>query len=190
MQCGVSGFSFITLYHWDPRDDAIGKVFCHLSLTWWPEFNPQSPWGEERTNSCMLSSNMRARACMCSHVHTYSCTLKIRWKPLIPPLGRPIQVDFWVWVQPGLQSEFHDLREILTPKTIEKRNNNNNVENNKGKHPVLLTSVCTCNHYTETCTWTHTNEVKTCWSLVPINLCTIACTCMLNLDTHGCYAFY
>jgi hypothetical protein len=26
--------------------------------------------------------------------------------PLIPALGRQRQVDFWVWGQPGLQSEF------------------------------------------------------------------------------------
>jgi hypothetical protein len=28
--------------------------------------------------------------------------------PLIPALGRQRQVDFWVWGQPGLQSEFQD----------------------------------------------------------------------------------
>jgi hypothetical protein len=33
-----------------------------------------------------------------------------RWwrTPLIPALGRQRQVDFWVWGQPGLQSEFQD----------------------------------------------------------------------------------
>jgi hypothetical protein len=31
------------------------------------------------------------------------------WRtPLIPALGRQRQVDFWVWGQPGLQSEFQD----------------------------------------------------------------------------------
>jgi hypothetical protein len=28
--------------------------------------------------------------------------------PLIPALGRQRQADFWVWGQPGLQSEFQD----------------------------------------------------------------------------------
>ena len=40
-------------------------------------------------------------------------TLKVwagRWwrTPLVPALGRQRQVDFWVWGQPGLQSEFQD----------------------------------------------------------------------------------
>jgi hypothetical protein len=30
------------------------------------------------------------------------------YTPLIPALGRQRQVDFWVWGQPGLQSEFQD----------------------------------------------------------------------------------
>jgi hypothetical protein len=30
--------------------------------------------------------------------------------PLIPALGRQRQADFWVWGQPGLQSEFQDIQ--------------------------------------------------------------------------------
>jgi hypothetical protein len=28
--------------------------------------------------------------------------------PLIPAIGRQRQADFWIWGQPGLQSEFQD----------------------------------------------------------------------------------
>jgi hypothetical protein len=42
--------------------------------------------------------------------------------PLIPALGRQRQADFWVWGQPGLQSEFQD-RETLSQKTKNKQTN-------------------------------------------------------------------
>jgi hypothetical protein len=41
--------------------------------------------------------------------------------PLIPAPGRQRQADFWVWGQPGLQSEFQDIQgytEKLCPKKI------------------------------------------------------------------------
>jgi hypothetical protein len=40
----------------------------------------------------------------------WKCLLTGQWWhiPLIPALGRQRQVDFWVWGQPGLQSEFQD----------------------------------------------------------------------------------
>ena len=73
----------------------------------------------------------------------------LRWKanearqwwhtPLIPALGRQRQVDFWVWGQPGLQSELQDSqgyteKPCLTPPKKQKKkkktkNKNVNEEN-------------------------------------------------------------
>jgi hypothetical protein len=53
----------------------------------------------------------------CRHTYTHKINLyfkkwyesRVWWcMPLIPALGRQRQVDFWVWGQPGLQSEFQD----------------------------------------------------------------------------------
>jgi hypothetical protein len=50
------------------------------------------------------------------------------WRiPLIPALGRQKQVNFWVWSQPGLQSELQDSQGytekpcLKTPPTPQKR---------------------------------------------------------------------
>jgi hypothetical protein len=40
--------------------------------------------------------------------------------PLIPALGRQRQVDFWVWGQPGLQSEFQDSQGYTEKPCLEK----------------------------------------------------------------------
>jgi hypothetical protein len=45
--------------------------------------------------------------------------------PLIPALGRQRQVDFWVWGQPGLQSEFQD-SQGYTEKPCRKKQNKTN----------------------------------------------------------------
>ena len=51
--------------------------------------------------------------------------------PLIPALGRQRQVDFWVWGQPGLQSEFQDSQGYIEKPCLEKKQtNNNNKESN------------------------------------------------------------
>jgi hypothetical protein len=42
--------------------------------------------------------------------------------PLIPALGRQRQVDFWVWGQPGLQSEFQDSQGYTEKPCLEKTN--------------------------------------------------------------------
>jgi hypothetical protein len=43
------------------------------------------------------------------------------WRtPLIPALGRQRQVDFWVWGQPGLQSEFQDSQGYTEKPCLEK----------------------------------------------------------------------
>jgi hypothetical protein len=40
--------------------------------------------------------------------------------PLIPALGRQSQADFWVWGQPGLQSEFQDSQVYTEKPCLEK----------------------------------------------------------------------
>ena len=57
-------------------------------------------------------------SCSCSNIYYKTNTFKsnkntfmsrVWWcTPLIPALGRQRQADFWVWGQPGLQSEFQD----------------------------------------------------------------------------------
>jgi hypothetical protein len=45
--------------------------------------------------------------------------------PLIPALGRQRQVDFWVWGQPGLQSEFQDRQDYTEKPCLEKQKQTN-----------------------------------------------------------------
>jgi hypothetical protein len=54
--------------------------------------------------------------------------------PLIPALGKQRQVDFWVWGQPGLQSEFQD-SQGYTEKPCLKQNKTkqNKTKQNKTK---------------------------------------------------------
>ena len=40
--------------------------------------------------------------------------------PLVPVLGRQSQVDFWVWGQPGLQSEFQENQDYTEKPYLEK----------------------------------------------------------------------
>jgi hypothetical protein len=66
-----------------------------------------------------------------NEVHAYTmkwkqdyCTLlQILWwhTPLIPVLGRQRQADFWVWGQPGLQSEFQDSQSYAEKPCLEKK---------------------------------------------------------------------
>jgi hypothetical protein len=60
--------------------------------------------------------------------------------PLIPALGRQRQADFWVWGQPGLQSEFQDSQGYTEKPCLENHNqtkpNQNKTKQNKknGSH--------------------------------------------------------
>jgi hypothetical protein len=49
------------------------------------------------------------------------CPSRAWWRtPLIPALGRQRQADFWVWGQPGLQSEFQDSQGYTEKPCLEK----------------------------------------------------------------------
>jgi hypothetical protein len=68
--------------------------------------------------------NVSFRACSVKMLSHPKKKKKKSWAwcrtPLIPALGRQRQVDFWVWDQRGLQSEFQDsqdYRETLSQKT-------------------------------------------------------------------------
>jgi hypothetical protein len=53
------------------------------------------------------------------------------WRtPLIPALGRQRQANFWVWGQPGLQSEFQGSQGYTEKPCLEK---NKNKQTNKQK---------------------------------------------------------
>jgi iron-sulfur cluster repair protein YtfE (RIC family) len=54
--------------------------------------------------------------------------------PLIPALGRQRQVDFWVWGQPGLQSEFQDSQGYKRNSVLKIQNNNKKAQTNKQKN--------------------------------------------------------
>ena len=58
------------------------------------------------------------------------------WRtPLIPALERQRQADFWVWGQPGLQSEFQDSYTELYRETLSQQNKTkqNKTKQNKAK---------------------------------------------------------
>jgi hypothetical protein len=58
------------------------------------------------------------------------------WRtPLIPALGRQRQVDFWIWGQPGQQSEFQDSQGYTKKLCLKKPK-----QTNKNK-PTKLTMV-------------------------------------------------
>ena len=59
--------------------------------------------------------------------------------PLIPALGRQRQADFWVWGQPGLQSEFQDSQGYTGKPCLEKQN-----KKNKTKQKDIKRDVCVC----------------------------------------------
>jgi hypothetical protein len=52
--------------------------------------------------------------------------------PLIPALGRQRQADFWVWGQPGLQSEFQDSQSYTEEPCLQKpKTKQNKTKQNK-----------------------------------------------------------
>jgi hypothetical protein len=82
-----------------------------------------------------------------------SCNLVGHWwcTPLVPALGRQRQADFWVWGQPGLQSEIQDSQGYTEKPCLEKQKNKT-----KKKSCNLLVSgfqVLRINKYTRTCSY-------------------------------------
>jgi hypothetical protein len=56
------------------------------------------------------------------------------WRtPLIPALGRQRQVDFWVWGQPGLQSEFQDSQSYTEKPCLQKQKQKIKTKNKQTK---------------------------------------------------------
>jgi hypothetical protein len=52
---------------------------------------------------------------------------RVWWRtPLIPALRRQRQADFWVWGQPGLQSEFQDSQGYKEKPCLEKQKQKQN----------------------------------------------------------------
>jgi hypothetical protein len=51
--------------------------------------------------------------------------------PLIPARGRQRQADFWVWGQPGLQSEFQESQGYTEKPCLEKTNKQTNKQKKK-----------------------------------------------------------
>jgi hypothetical protein len=58
--------------------------------------------------------------------------------PLIPTLGRQRQADFWVWGQPGLQSEFQNSQGYTEKPCPEKPNKETNKQKQKEQKKNLL----------------------------------------------------
>jgi hypothetical protein len=60
-------------------------------------------------------------------VHIKKLLSRAWWlTPLIPALRRQRQADFWVWGQPGLQSEFQDSQGYTEKPCLEKQNKQTN----------------------------------------------------------------
>jgi hypothetical protein len=54
------------------------------------------------------------------------------WRtPLISALGKQRQADFWVWGQPGLQSEFQDSQDYTEKPCLEKTKKQNKTKQNQ-----------------------------------------------------------
>ena len=55
--------------------------------------------------------------------------------PLIPAFGRQRQADFWIWDQPGLQSEFQDIQGYTEKPCLKKPKKKKKNKNNCQCHP-------------------------------------------------------
>jgi hypothetical protein len=67
------------------------------------------------------------------------------WRtPLIPALGRQRQVDFWVWGQPGLQSEFQDSQGYTEKPCLEKQKQKQKQKNKNKKMTAAIWKYTHC----------------------------------------------
>jgi hypothetical protein len=71
--------------------------------------------------------------------------LAVQWWciPLIPALGRQNHADFWVWGQPGLQSEIQDNQGYTEKPCLKKQNKTkqNKTKQNKTKQNKTVSTV-------------------------------------------------
>jgi hypothetical protein len=84
--------------------------------------------------------------------------------PLIPALGRQRQVNFWVWGQPGLQSEFQDSQGYTEKPCLEKPKKKKKKKDHYQIAPesIAETSTLCCS----LCTWCfHQSIFKTLLSI-------------------------
>jgi hypothetical protein len=64
------------------------------------------------------------------------------WRmPLIPALGRQRQADFWVWGQPGLQSEFQDSQDYTEKPCLENQKKKKKKKKIPSYSQLLLSDV-------------------------------------------------
>jgi hypothetical protein len=64
--------------------------------------------------------------------------------PLIPALGRQRQVDFWVWGQPGLQSEFQDSQGYTENPCLKNQKTKQKQKKPKKKEDKLASNLLYC----------------------------------------------
>jgi hypothetical protein len=86
----------------------------------WREKRPSNLWGhlsKQKPKKLGFKYLPKDRVKNLSSSRAWWCT------PLIPALGRQRQVDFWVWGQPGLQSEFQDSQGYTEKPCLKKQTN-------------------------------------------------------------------
>jgi hypothetical protein len=70
------------------------------------------------------------------------------WRtPLIPVLGRHRQADFWVWGQPGLQSEFQDSQGYTKKPCVEEKEKKKRKEKKRKEKKRKIYYVSTFQKY-------------------------------------------
>jgi hypothetical protein len=62
--------------------------------------------------------------------------------PLIPALGWQRQADFWVWGQPGLQSESQDSQGYTEKPCHEKKQKTKNKKQKQNKNKTITSFIC------------------------------------------------
>jgi hypothetical protein len=109
------------------------------------------PWIVGFTNSARLSSvkaqGLSCFCCIClprSVLKNRSTSWVWWYTPLIPALGRQRQVDFWVWGQPGLQSEFQDSQGYTEKPCLEKQNKTKQKPKQTKKKPFNYNVLFCC----------------------------------------------
>ena len=96
------------------------------SLTEWVQC-PEPTWWKERADSWLTyATAMRAPTHIQIYTHkevlfTSSSNARLWWRTPLAALGRQRLADFWVWGQPGLQSEFQDSQGYTEKPCLEKQ---------------------------------------------------------------------